>query len=175
MVDNDSLVAATEIAGVLDEFDKWRVDPVWPEYQRALNESREYVHMATALCFGNALRVHHPATELVPSKGSVATPDLRMVVTADSSLAIEVKAPTNVGSRPHAMTTSEAHSAVTKALKEALKQLAGGPGMLVVGGFNIDGGTFDTLGNAAGDIVERDGSDSNLMAIAAASALDFAV
>jgi hypothetical protein len=41
---DDSLVAATEIAGVRDEFDKWRADPVWPEYQRALNESREYVH-----------------------------------------------------------------------------------------------------------------------------------
>jgi hypothetical protein len=92
-----------------------------------------------------------------------------MVVTAQISLAIEVKAPTNVGSRPHAMTTSEAHTAVTKALKEALKQLAGGPGMLVVGGFNIDGGTFDALGNAAGEIVERDGSDSNLMAIVIAN------
>ena len=96
----DSVVAAIGIAGVLDEFDKWRVDPVWPEYQHALNDSREYVRTATALCVGNALRVHHPATELVPSKGSVATRDLRMVVTAQSSLAIEVKAPTNVGSRP---------------------------------------------------------------------------
>ncbi len=128
VADNDSLVAATEIAGVLDELDKWRNDPVWPEYQRALNESREYVHTATALCLGNALRIHHPATEMVPSKGPEATPDLRMVVTADCSLAIEVKAPTNVGSRPHAMTASEAHTAV-----------------------------------------ERDGSDTNLMAIVIAN------
>jgi hypothetical protein len=37
--------------------------------------------------------------------------------------------------------------------------------MLVIGGCNIDVGTFDALGHAAGDIVERDGSDSNLMAI----------
>jgi hypothetical protein len=108
IADNDSLVAATEIAGVLDEFDKWRADPVWPEYQRALNESREYVHTATALCFGNALRMHHPATELVPSKGSAPTPDLRMVVTAHSALAIEVKAPTNIGSRPQASSASSA-------------------------------------------------------------------
>jgi len=47
--------------------------------------------------------------------------------------------------------------------------LAGGPGMLVIGGCNIDVDTFDALGDAAGDIVEHDGSDSNLMAIVIAN------
>jgi hypothetical protein len=175
MADNTSLVAGTEIAGVLDELDKWRADPVWPEYQRGLNEGREYIHTATTLCFANALRTRHPATELVPSGGSAQTksrketPDLRMVVRAADSLAVEVKTPTNVGSRSHAMTVSEAATAVLKALKEALRQLAGGPGMLVVGGFNIDAGTFTALGDAAGNIVERDGSESNLMAIVVAN------
>jgi hypothetical protein len=41
--------------------------------------------------------------------------------------------------------------------------------MLVIGNFNIDRGTFDALGDAAGAIVERDGSDSNLMAIVIAN------
>lgn len=67
------------------------------------------------------------------------------------------------------MTVSEAATAVRKALKEALRQLAGGQGMLVVGGFNIDAGTFTALGDAAGEIVERDGSESNLMAIVVAN------
>ncbi len=129
------------------------------------------MHTAGALCFGNALLVHHPATELVPTKGSQAAPDLRMAVTADSSLAVEVKAPTNVGSRSQAMTPLEARVGVAKALKEALKQLAGGPGMLVIGGCNIDIATFEALCDAAGDKVERDGSDSNLMAIVIANLL----
>jgi hypothetical protein len=103
------------------------------------------------------------------TKSRKETPDLRMVVAAGTSLAVEVKTPTNVGSRSHAMTPSEAAKAVRKALKEARRQLAGGPGMLVVGGFNIDTGTFTTLGDAAGDIVERDGSESNLMAIVIAN------
>lgn len=69
------------------------------------------------------------------------------------------------------MTPLEAHTAVAKILKEALEQVAGGPGMLVIGGCSIDVGTFDALGHAAGDIVERDGSDSNLMAIVIANLL----
>lgn len=175
MAETASLVAGTEIAGVLDELDKWRRDPVWPEYQHGLNEAREYVHTATTLCFANALRTRHAATELVASGGSaqsarrVETPDLRMVVNADTSLAVEVKTPTNVGSRSQSMTPSGAATAIRKALKEALRQIAGGPGMLVVGGFNIDAGTFNALGDAAGEIVERDGSESNLMAIVVAN------
>lgn len=175
IADDSSLVAGTEIAGVLDELALWRTDPVWSEYQRGLNEAREYVHTATTLCFANALRTRHGATELVasggraPTKARKETPDLRMVVTPDTALAVEVKTPTNIGSRPHSMTPSEATTAVRKALKEALKQLAGGPGMLVVGGFNIDAGSFAALGDAAGEIVERDGSESNLMAIVVAN------
>lgn len=175
LADDNSLVAGTEIAGVLDELNRWRADPVWSEYQRGLNEAREYVHTATSLCFANALRTRHPATELVASGGpgqtrsAKDTPDLRMVVNAGNSLAVEVKTPTNVGSRSFPMTPSEAATAVRKALKEALKQLASSPGMLVVGGFNIDAGTFTALGDAAGNIVERDGSESNLMAIVVAN------
>ncbi len=167
----NSLVAGTEIAGVLDELNGWRDDPVWPEFQRGLNEAREYVHTATTLCFANALRTRHPATELVASGGSAQTgsrketPDLRMVVNADTSLAVEVKTPPNVGSRSQSMSPREAATTVRKRLKEAFRQLAGGPGMLVVGGFNIDVGTFIAQGDAAGDIVESDGSESNLIAI----------
>lgn len=73
MADNTSLVAGTEIAGVLDQLDKWRADPVWSEYQRGLSEAREYVHTAPTMCFANALRTRHPATELVPSGGSAQT------------------------------------------------------------------------------------------------------
>ena len=67
------------------------------------------------------------------------------------------------------MAPSEAATAIRKARKEALKQIAGGPGMLVVGGFNIDAGTFTALGDAAGNIVECDGSESNLIAIVVAN------
>jgi hypothetical protein len=56
-----------------------------------------------------------------------------MVVNAGSSLAVEVKTPTKLGFRSHSMTPSKAATAIHKALKEALRQLAGGPGMLVVG------------------------------------------
>lgn len=128
IADDDSLVAATEVAGILDELEPWTNDPVWPEYRRALNEARDYSHMAAALCFANAVRMNHAATELVPAghDGRKATPDLRMVVTPDLALAVEVKAPTSIGSRSLSTTTNEASTVVTRALREALKQLAGG-------------------------------------------------
>jgi len=171
IVDDDSLVAATEVAGILDELERWINDPIWPEYRRALNEARDYVHTAVALCFANALRINHPATELVSSgrRSRKATPDLRMVVTLELALAVEVKAPTTIGSRSLSMTHGEAAIVATRALKEALKQLAGGPGMLVIGNFNIDRDSFNALSDAAGDIVERDGSETNLMAIVIAN------
>ncbi len=169
--DDDSLLAATEVAGILDELEPWMTDAVWPEYRHALNEARDYAHTAVALCFANAVRINHPATELVPAGGGsrTATPDLRMVVTPDSALAVEVKAPTTVGSRQVSLTYGQAHIVVTKALKESLKQLRGQPGLLVVGNFNIDVHSFDALGDAAGAIAERDGSDSNLMAVVIAN------
>jgi len=86
---------------------------------------------------------HSPSRDgAVPSGGSAQTksrketPDLRKVVAAGTSLAVKVKTPTNVGSGSHAMTASEAATAVSKAPKEAVRQLGAGLGMLVVGDFN---------------------------------------
>lgn len=167
IADDDSLIAATEVRGILDELEPWMNDPVWPEYRRALNDARDYAHTAVALCFANAVRTNHPVTELVPAgiAGRKATPDLRMVVTPELALAVEVKAPTTIGSRAESLSYGAAYTVLTKALKEAVKQLAGSPGLLVVGNFNINSGTFGALGDAAGAIVERDGSHTNLMAV----------
>lgn len=87
IADDSSLVAGTEIAGVLDELALWRADPVWSEYQRGLNEAREYVHTATTLCFANALRTRHRATGWWPqADGLLPRPARRRLTCAWSSL-----------------------------------------------------------------------------------------
>src|SRR6266566_288424 len=110
IADDDSLVAATEVAGILDQLEPWMTNPVWPEYRRALNEARDYAHTAVALCFANAVRINHAATDLVSAgrDGRKRMPDLRMVVTPDVALAVEVKAPTTIAARSLSTTSSEA-------------------------------------------------------------------
>ena len=163
-------VAGAEVGGILDVFEEWRNDPVWPEFQRALNSPEEYLHAVTTLSVASALRLHHPGTQLVASGGPTQSADLRMVVTDEHSLAVEVKTSPDFGSRGRGMTQSEAFVAIERALRKASKgfdgQLKDGhPCVLVIGGFNIDSETFNALGNAAGAVLAKRPERRNLLAI----------
>jgi hypothetical protein len=170
LADDAAAVAAAEVSGLVQTFDGWRDDPVWPEFQRAFPDPRNFVHAVVTLSMASALRERHQRTELVASGVQGGSADLRMVVTEHDWLEVEVKSSRALSNRSTAMPSSEALKFVTSQLRRPTKggrrQLAEDrPGMLVIGGVEIDNATFKALGDAAGHLLERGRRRPNLLAI----------
>ena len=170
LAESAAFVSAVELKGVLRTFDQWRRDPAWPEFQAAIQDSRNYLHAVTTLTVASALKQHHPGTKLVGSSRPGRSPDLRMVVTDQHNLAVEVKTSLSLGQRTSAMSRAGAMALVENSIKGASTgfkgQLASGsPGVLVIGGFHIDADTFKALGDAAGQVLEHGRRRSHLLAI----------
>jgi hypothetical protein len=124
----------------------------------------------TTLSVASALKEHHPRTELVASSTPGPSPDIRMVVSEEDYLAVEVKTSQSLGPRPQAMSASEASAFVENAIRDASngfkRQLVKGhPGLLVIGGFQIDSATFKALGEAAAQVLARGRPRRHLLAV----------
>jgi len=170
LAESAAVLAIVEVSGILETLERWRSDPVWPEFQAAIQDPRDYLHAVTTLTVASALKERHPGTLLVASGSAGRSPDLRMVVTDQHNLAVEVKSSLSLGQRASPMHLTEAVELVEKSIKGASTgfrgQLATGtPGVLVIGGFNIDAGTFAALGDAAGQVLSRGRWRSHLLAI----------
>lgn len=170
LAESTAALAAAEVSGILQTFEDWQSDPAWPEFQQAARDPRTYLHAVTTLTVATALRQHHPGTVLVASSSPGRSPDLRMVVTDEHDLAVEMKTSLSLGQRAKPMRLDEAIEFITDALKNASSgfrgQLEEGhPGVLVVGGFHIDPETFKALGDAAGEVLARGRRRTHLLAI----------
>ncbi len=145
-------VAITHVDGILECFDRWTNDPVWPEFRNALTDPLNFVHAVTTLLVADALKEHHSGVKLVASSASGRTADLSVIVSDEHDLAVEVKTSPKIGER--ILTVSEALEIVSEALDSAGTgtggQLpSGSPAMLVVGDTDIDSTSFDRLEGAA--------------------------
>lgn len=170
IADDAAAVAAAEVSGLMQTFDSWRDDPVWPEFQSAFQDPRNFLHAVVTLSMASALRERHQRTELVASGVQGGSADLRMVVTEHDWLEVEVKTSLALSNRRTAMEFSEALKFVTtqvrKPTKGGRRQLGEDrPGMLVIGGVEIDNATFQALGDAAGHVLERGRRRPNLVAV----------
>lgn len=153
-------VAITQVDGILECFDQWSSDPVWPEFRSALTDPVNYVHAATTLLVASALKEHHPGVKLVAALKERRAADLSVVVTDERDLAVEVKTSPKIGGQ--VLTISEARVLVEGALDSAgtgtRGQLAhGSPAMLVVGGTDIDSTSFDRLQDACRAVLQANG------------------
>ena len=163
-------VSIAEVGGILEIFEAWRSDPAWPEFQQVVQDPHNYLHAVTTLRVASALKQHHPKTELVASSTPGPSADLRMVVSDEHGLAVEVKTSLSLGQRSWSMSASEAVDFINGAIKDASggfrRQLEKGqPGVLVVGGFHIDRGTLDAPGDAAGQVLALWSQRTHLLAI----------
>lgn len=170
IADDAAAVAAAEVSGLMQTFDGWREDPVWPEFQSAFQDPRNFLHAVVTLSMASALRERHQRTELVASGVQGGSADLRMVVTEHDWLAVEVKTSLALSNRRTAIEFSEALKFVATQLRRPTKggrrQLGEDrPSMLVIGGVGIDNATFKALGDAAGHLLERGRRRPNLLAI----------
>jgi hypothetical protein len=170
LAESAAAVAIVEVSRVIDAMEQWRRDPAWKEFQEAIQDPGNYLHAVTTLTVAAALKEHHSGTELVASGTPDRSPDLRMVVTHEHDLAVEVKTSLGLSNRAHAVPGSEALRAVERAIKHASTgfkgQLAAGkPGILVIGGFHIESETYAALGDAAGNVMASGRPRRNLLAI----------
>lgn len=151
-VQNAALVAIAGVGAMLQIFREWRTDAAWPEFQTAIANPESYLHAVVTLSVGSALKEHHPDIELVPSNTPGSSPDLRMVVSKDAHVAIEVKTSIGLSNRAEPMTPREAYEHVYGALRQAGRggQLTDEtPGILVIGSSWMDSKTFMTLRSAS--------------------------
>ncbi len=167
---NVAAVTIVEVSSVLDTMEPWQGDACWPEFQSALKDPRSYLHTVTTLAVATSLRQKHPQTELVASSTPGRSPDLRMVVSDEHELAVEVKTSLELAGRSKAMPESEALKFIEGAIHGASTGFKGQlkacrPGVLVVGGFQIDTDTFTALGNAAGHVLRSRRQRTHLLAI----------
>jgi hypothetical protein len=166
LAESAAAVAIAEVGGILEIFEHWRGDPNWLEYQQAVQDPRSYLHAVTTLSVAMALKEHHHATELVPSSTPGPSPDIRMAVTENEDLAVEVKTSAELAQRGRAMSESEAAKFVEDCLDASKRQLVRGqPALLVLGGFHIDQDTFNRIADAAERLMSRGRRRPELLAI----------
>ena len=134
LAESAAAVAIAEVGGIIEIFEAWRSDPAWPEFQQAVQDPRNYLHAVTTLSVATALKEHHPKTELVASSTPGPSADLRMVVSDEHGLAVEVKTSLSLGQRSRSMSPSEAVDFINGVIKDASsgfkRQLEKGFGVL---------------------------------------------
>ncbi len=163
-------VAIAEVDGIVSLFGQFRSDPIWPEFQDALKDARSYLHAVVVLNMVSALRECHPDTRFVASGVPNGSADLRMVVTTDDSMDVEVKTSLDLTNRQAAMSQAEAVRFVRRQLRRPTKhgkrQLSNErPGLLVIGAFEIDADTFEALTKGAEFVLSRQNGRPSLAAI----------
>jgi hypothetical protein len=168
-------VATAELHTALASFTRWKNDPCWPSIVGSLGNPSDYLHAVVLLVTASYLTDAGNGVELVDAPGDKRTADMRIHVTAETSVNTEVKTPRALNHRDVPLTVDDARKIVRDQMSSARTAVGGQldpsrPGILIIGGFGLHSGDQTALRIAARQELQRRGaSTSHVLGIALVS------
>lgn len=154
--------AVGEFIMALGLFKRWKNDPIWPQLLPSLRNPTDYPHAIIALVVASHLNdIGNGAGFIATSQQRKRNPDIRIVVSALKSAALEVKAPLLLQKQNRHLDSDLAGAIVRKAIREADTKKGGQldpqtPGILLIGGFHLSDEEMAHLENASRELLKND-------------------
>ncbi len=154
--------AVGEFNMAVDLFKRWKNDPIWPQLLSSLRNPTDYPHAIIALVVASHLNdIGNGAGFIATSQQGKRNADIRIVVSALKSAALEVKAPLLLQKQNRHLDFNLAGKIVRKAIREADTRKGGQldpqtPGILLIGGFHLSDEEMAHLEKASRELLEND-------------------
>ncbi len=150
----------SELYAIVDQFERWRNHPAWPQLVVGLANETEVQHSFILLVIASYLRDAGNGVGLVFEEASGRIPDLWIEPSLVERLDIEVKTPVAPrGPRKLALSPGKAEDVITRQVKKAASARSGQldpnfSGILAIGAFHLTPSELEELISAAQRVLE---------------------
>lgn len=143
--------SSLELFTTLSLFEEWRCNPAWSKMLSSFENPSDYCHAIVTLATATLWRKEYGSVGIdVENVSGKRNCDIRIFVSADERIKLEVKSPKCLHNLILPLTKEQAIKMLKDALKSANHKGGGqlspeSPGILVLGGFNLKKNNIDTI------------------------------